>query len=279
MLEELLSLPSSQNDIVVHYYQGVLIGLEGTKYEKRTIEFLKARNIHVSIPKTVELELLKCNQNFRRGCFESCGDFHFDKEGRPIVTCSKLDNLKYEDVNALDFLGLLYDDINVADELFDYTMYAAYKRLCQHTTRDVVETNIHYKRINPNAIKPFKEKTSDAGYEINVIRKTARTTELLNRNTELLNEYVYDTGLIINPPFGYYFEVTSTKMLLDKGYTVVNTIIERSTSTSTSPTVKVIIGNPKSCVSSLELPFPAIRIIPKHIEHFSLVEDCIHRIQ
>lgn len=261
-----------ENSTTANYYRGVLTGLAGTKYEKRTLQFLKSRDLIFPFPKDPIPPSLFQNQDFRRGCFESCGDFHFDKEGRPIVTCTKLD-LKYEDVNALDFLGLLYDSINLEEELYDYSMYAAYKKLCQHRSRDVIETNIHFKKINPNAITPFKEKSSDAGYEINVIRKMATTSS-----------HVYDTGLIINPPFGYYFEMFNTDMLLKKGYTILNTpqILERSTTTSVSPTLKIQIGvqpGTSSGILPLELPFPAIRLVPRHVEHFSLVEDHIHRVQ
>lgn len=255
-----------------NYYRGVLTGLAGTKFEKRTVQFLKARDLIFDFPKDAIPSSLMQNQDFRRGCFESCGDFHFDKEGRPVVTCTKLDNLKYEDVNALDFLGLLYDTINLEEELYDYSMYAAYKKLCQHRSRDVIETNIHYKKINPNAIAPFKEKSSDAGYEIHVIRKTSSPSM-----TE------YDTGLIINPPFGYYFEMFNTDMLLEKGYTLINVpqILERSMTTSVSPTLKVEIGLKQGVTEALPLAlaFPAIRLVPRHIEHFSLVEDHIHRVQ
>lgn len=256
------------NTSTANYYRGVLAGLAGTKVEKRTIQFLKARDLIFPFPKDPIPSSLFQNQDFRRGCFESCGDFHFDKEGRPIVTCTKLDNLKYEDVNALDFLGLLYDSINLEEELYDYSMYAAYKKLCQHRSRDVIETNIHFKKINPNAISPFKEKSSDAGYEINVIRK--------------MSGGGYDTGLIINPPFGYYFEIFTTNMLTDKGYTLKNApqILERSMTTSVSPTLKIQIEPQRDAeVLPLELPFPAIRLVPRHIEHFSLVEDHIHRVQ
>ena len=112
-----------------NYYRGVLAGLAGTKFEKRTVQFLKARDLIFDFPKDPIPPSLMQNQDFRRGCFESCGDFHFDKEGRPIVTCTKLDNLKYEDVHALDFLGLLYDAINLEEELYDSSMYMAYKKL------------------------------------------------------------------------------------------------------------------------------------------------------
>lgn len=260
------------NNSTANYYRGVLAGLAGTKFEKSTIQFLKARDLIFPFPKNPIPSSLTNNQDFRRGCFESCGDFHFDKEGRPIVTCTKLDNLKYEDVDALDFLGLLYDGINLDEELYDYSMYGAYKKLCQHTHRDVIETNIHFKRINPNAIKPFKEKSSDAGYEINVIRKIMGGDD----------SYMYDTGLIINPPFGYYFEMFNTQMLLDKGYTIANVphILERSLTTPISQTLKIEIL-PMDIDNSvpLEMPFPTIRLVPRHIEHFSLVEDHIHRVK
>ena len=268
------------NTPTANYYRGVLKGLAGTKYEKSTVEFLKARDLIFPFPKDPIPSSLIQSQDFRRGCFESCGDFHFDKEGRPIVTCEKLDNLNYKDVNALDFLGLLYDSIDLSEELFDYSMYAAYKKLCQHQSRDVIETNIHFKKINPNAIRPFKEKSSDAGYEINIIRKMNSSG---NNNTAACLNHNFDTGLIINPPFGYYFEVFNTDMLLEKGYSIINLpqILERSTTTAMSPTLKIRIGLKSGTVEALplELPFPAIRLVPRHIEHFSLVEDHIHRVQ
>ena len=260
------------NNSTANYYRGVVIGLAGTKDEKSMNQFLKARDLIFPFPKNPIPSSLTNNQDFRRGCFESCGEFHFDKEGRPIVTCTKLDNLKYEDVNALDFLGLLYDEIDLEEELYDYSMYGAYKKLCQHTHRDVIETNIHFKRINPNAIKPFKEKSSDAGYEINVIRKMSG---------DIKDIPVYDTGLIINPPFGYYFEMFNTQMLLDRGYTIANVpyILERSLTTPISQTLKIQILSMDDDTLPLEMPFPAIRLVPRHIEHFSLVEDHIHRVK
>jgi hypothetical protein len=266
----------NEDNATANYYRGVLYGLSGTKEEKRTEQFLQSRDLYFPFDMQNIPGFLLASTDFQRGVYESSGEFLFDKEGRPIVHCTKLDQLKFTDVDALDFLGLLYDTIDLDEQLYDYTMYYAFKKLCQQKTRDEIETNIHFKRINPSAMVPFKEKTSDAGYEINVIRKIVK-------NDTVSREFTYDTGLIITPPFGYYFEVFPTPLLLERGYTVSNTpyILERSTTTCLSQTLKITIRLIDDVHEALPLdcPFPAIRLVPRHVEHFSLVEDKLQRIK
>lgn len=77
-----------------------------------------------------------------------------------------------------------------------------------------------YKR-DPNAILPYKSRLSDVGYDLSVIREHKKLTS---------NTILYDTGISLKIPFGYYAEIVPRSSLSKTGYMVANSIgiIDRS---------------------------------------------------
>ena len=77
-----------------------------------------------------------------------------------------------------------------------------------------------YKR-DPNAIIPHKTRLSDVGYDIHIIRKHSQ----FNNSTSL-----YDTGIALKIPLGYYVEIVPRSSLSKSGYILSNSvgIIDRS---------------------------------------------------
>lgn len=70
-------------------------------------------------------------------------------------------------------------------------------------------------RDDPNAVLPCKSSTSSIGYNITAIR----VSEVINNKTT-----VFDTGLVIKQPNGYYLEIVGNELLRNSGYTLTNGI-------------------------------------------------------
>jgi deoxyuridine 5'-triphosphate nucleotidohydrolase len=104
--------------------------------------------------------------------------------------------------NSLDFLGLLYNDID--------------------NSRSFSEVNYNYNipkcyiiKDDINAIMPSKAHWSDVGFDLSIIKKVKD----LNSKTIL-----YDTGLKIQMDFGYYAEIVPRSSISKTGYILSNNI-------------------------------------------------------
>lgn len=73
--------------------------------------------------------------------------------------------------------------------------------------------SILVKRDHPNALLPSKDTPSSIGYNITAIG----VSEVINPKTT-----VFDTGLIINQPNGYYLEIVGNNFLRNSGYVLTN---------------------------------------------------------
>lgn len=121
------------------------------------------------------------------------------------------DNLVYNDMGAIDFLGEVFR--GVVDKAHPH--YDAYTDMIDCKGVCLVQ------RQCPEAVLPQKARATDAGYDLSVIRKVKD----LNRVVAL-----YDTGLRVRAPHGYYTEVVPRSSLSKSGYMLANSVgvIDRS---------------------------------------------------
>lgn len=171
--------------------------------------------------------------SFIRGHVEKNGQISTDDIR--VVISSKLDDLLdaialfadipflleknqliYDDINAVDFLGKIYEDINGTKP--DKKFYETYSKILSGNKK--LDTCLIYKAC-PDAITPNKSRVSDVGYDLSIIRKVKD----LNSKVAL-----YDTGIKVRVPHGYYTEVVPRSSLSKSGYILANSvgIIDRS---------------------------------------------------
>lgn len=107
-----------------------------------------------------------------------------DSVGIDGVMTTTFDNqylLKFIGSKALDFFG------------FIYPTPCEYDTLKSRVFKSLFDAKVQYTKTRPNAIAPFKYKTSDSG-----IILTCNKQSICN---------LYDTGIAIDCPYGYYFEI------------------------------------------------------------------------
>lgn len=118
-------------------------------------------------------------------------------------------SLIFNFTNTIDIIGNLSPNVKLKKQLNHFLMGQ------QDLPKCVV-----YKR-HENAIIPHKTRMSDVGYDIYIIKPH----KIINKNTTL-----YDTGIALQIPFGYYVEIVPRSSLSKTGYMLSNSIgiIDRS---------------------------------------------------
>lgn len=218
---------------------------------------------------------------FLRGYFEGGG--HVSKHRSPyckIYSNSKLmlediktsieipSKIKGQDiywcgVNCLDFLGKLYDNNS---KYYLRRKKEVYENICcweprldgpNNSTRI---DNIYFAKTKDKAILPSKQRVSDSGYDLTIIEKI-KTNGLVE---------LYDTGIKVTPPFGYYFLVAPRSSISKSGYMLANSIgiIDRSYTGS----IKVALIKVDKNAPDIELPCRIVQLIPQPIKHMNLIQ-------
>ena len=119
---------------------------------------------------------------------------------------------------------------------------------------------ISFKKTRIDAVPPFKKINSDSGYDLT----------LLQRIKTIGNVELYETGIAVKPPSGYYFDMVPRSSIIKSGYILANSIgiIDADyTGSIKVPLIKIDDKKP-----NLELPIRLVQIIPRKIEHFELKE-------
>lgn len=153
--------------------------------------------------------------------------------------------------NTLDFLGKIYEYTNIGEN------YSYYKSLCGITDS---RNKLIWTKTRSDAVAPFKQRVSDSGYDLTILSKVKQKG---------LVEF-YDTGIAIQPPFGWYFDVLPRSSISGTGYILVNStgVIDRAyTGSILVPLMKIDPNAP-----SLSLPNRLVQIIPRNIVHFQTQE-------
>lgn len=156
-------------------------------------------------------------------CFNNSYSFisHEDKKLLEIIKdiinipsfIEKGDNLytlKYFDVNNIDFLGKLYS--NIENNYYDEHFYNNFTNLLNYTISIPV---IKVLKTCDDAIIPSKTRMSDAGYDLTIIS----IYKTFSSKTKL-----YDTGIKLDIPNGYYVEIVPRSSISKSGYILSNNI-------------------------------------------------------
>lgn len=169
----------------------------------------------------------------------------------------------------LDFLSLLYDSStpDTRDEK-KFERYLSLANVCRNITGCVTNPMEEFQlpvfnvvRMDPDAVIPSKKRASDVGYDLTIIKKVKD----FSAKTAL-----YDTGLIIQPPRGYYIEVVPRSSLSKSGYMQSNSlgIIDPNY----LDTFKVPLTRIDESKEELRLPFTGFQLIIRRPYHGLMVE-------
>ncbi len=119
---------------------------------------------------------------------------------------------------------------------------------------------VRVKRLLPEAVVPSKQRISDSGYDVTLLYEKKR----------IGNVVLYGTGLVVEPPFGWYFDVVPRSSIIKLGYLLANSVgvIDRAYRGE----LFVPLVKNDSEASELALPQRVVQLIPRPIVHFPVVE-------
>lgn len=162
--------------------------------------------------------------------------------------------LVYDDINAVDFLGKIYENNQIVRKSF----HEKYSMIL--TGKKNIESCLIYK-VCSDAITPSKSRVSDVGYDLSIIRKVKD----LNNKVAL-----YDTGIKVRVPHGYYTEIVPRSSLSKSGYMLANSlgIIDRSYNGN----LYVALANIDESADEIKFPFRCCQLIFKKQYHLNIKE-------
>jgi dUTP pyrophosphatase len=173
-------------------------------------------------------------------------------------------SLNFIGYNGLDFCDLIYKN---KGNLYDIFYFNHYLELCcfinvgdNITPFNQISNSFLYVKNDINAVDPFKERASDSGYDLTLVKKIKTVG----------NVDFYDTCISVQPPFGMYFDLIGRSSISKSGYILANNmgIIDRSyTGSIIVPLIKI-----NSDLPDLQLPNRLVQIIPRHVIHLQATQ-------
>jgi deoxyuridine 5'-triphosphate nucleotidohydrolase len=194
--------------------------------------------------------------------------FYIDKNHETVTklysipyNTNKLFNLTisaYTNVNLIDLLGLLYIDDKIP--FINLKLYESFHKILNNSN-DITLPQIKVFRHDENAILPSKTRVSDAGYDITIIKEAKKLTD---------NTTLYDTGIKLDIPNGYYVEIVPRSSISKSGYILANSvgIIDQSYRGN------ILVALTKTCptAADIELPFRCCQMIIRKQIYGKIIE-------
>ena len=178
--------------------------------------------------------------------------YHDPKEGR----------LEWNGNAALDLLGALYDGATVylARKRDLYLDWCTWVPALSGSGRTGQDEHFRWAKTRSDAAAPSKSRASDSGFDL----------VLLEAVQQLGDVTLYDTGIRIQPAYGWYFDLVPRSSISKTGYVLANSVgvIDR---TYTGP-ILVALRKADAEAPDLEVPARLVQIIPRPIVHVQLVE-------
>lgn len=171
------------------------------------------------------------------------------------------EELVYDDTNALDLLGCLYNE-NRND--YNLSFYNKYLSMLS-PDRSIGKMLIY--RTCDEAIIPSKSRVSDVGYDLTIISKVKALNNVVS---------LYDTGIRIRVPRGYYTEVIPRSSLSKSGYMMANSIgvIDRSYNGN----IYVALAKIDESVPEIKFPFRCCQLVIRK-QHHLLLEETLEDLE
>ena len=126
-------------------------------------------------------------------------------------------------------------------------------------TRAVAQPTIDVLRKDSDAVIPTKAHEDDIGFDLTVIKLDTRISERIE---------MYDTGLVVKPPPGFYLEIVPRSSFGKSGYIVANSI--GIVDPSYRGTLKLLVIRSDDSVQPFTLPYKGFQLILRKVESESI---------
>lgn len=184
------------------------------------------------------------------------------------IPCSDIDGqLEYKNVNVIEFLHIVYKKAEFMKYNENYGIYRSLLYCWEPSFHK--HSGFQYKgwrmvfkfsKTLPNAIVPTKAHITDTGYDLCLVQKVKEENGMI----------LYDTGIAVQPPIGFYFELVGRSSISKTGYILANSIGIIDASYTGSLKVALIKVNKKA--KDLELPARLVQLIPRQFIHLDAIE-------
>jgi len=114
-------------------------------------------------------------------------------------------------------------------------------------------------KLNKGAVAPYKKRASDSGYDLTAVC-------LLREENGV---FYYDTGVAVEPSFGYYFDMIPRSSIVKSGYLLANGIGVIDRSYKGTVIIPLIKFRPDA---KLDLPKTLVQLVPRRIVHLTPIE-------
>jgi len=164
------------------------------------------------------------------------------------------EKIVYSNVNCIDILGKFYNNC----KFYNKQLYDKYIEIINYNNK-IPKIKV-YKAYN-DAIIPSKSRNSDAGYDLTIIKKVKDLTNVTS---------LYDTGIKLEIPNGYYVEVFPRSSLSKSGYMLANSvgIIDQGYTGN----ILIALTRTNGIIEEIKLPFKCCQMILKKQEYVILEE-------
>lgn len=153
--------------------------------------------------------------------------------------------------NMVDFLGKIYTSEQMVCDNDKYNMYKNMIGPCGI---------IRVKRNSENAVMPSKPNASDNGFDLTVIEKVKEVGDVV----------FYDTGLSIEPSFGYYCLIYPRSSISKTGYMLANGV--GLIDSSYRGHLMIALRKMDKDVPDLELPCRIAQLVPQRCIYPDMIE-------
>lgn len=168
------------------------------------------------------------------------------------IPCSKTkEKITYFDINGIDFLHFIYQNFDRKRSLLEGN-YEKSKEILNKFGRF---EECGFSLSLPGAVAPSKGRYSDVGFDLTIIKEASRISE----KTRL-----YDTGVKVNPPLGYYTEIVPRSSLSKTGYILSNSV--GVIDPSYRGTLKIALTRIDDSLPEITLPLKVAQLIFKRYE-------------
>jgi dUTP pyrophosphatase len=176
----------------------------------------------------------------------------------PTFSSSNSESLVVHGPDVLIFLRFIYP---TSDPRSDKEWKTFWDLCSQKATSKMLVT-----RTSSDAILPRKTIESDAGFDLVLISLVSKPASTAQNGV-----YMYDTGVVVCPPPGYYFDLVPRSSMIKSGYILANSVGVIDPSYRGSIKVPLIKIDPNA--PDLQLPQRLVQLIPRKA-HYMYVEEC-----
>lgn len=215
--------------------------MKGHFYNRLKLEYVKQQLVAYILCETEE-EATELGEFSKQTCEVSSVDTYKLTEGTNLKFW-----VKWYSTDAIDLLI----DLNKNTDMYSHV-------LCS-----LPQTGLHFrfKKSLPDAVTPIRAHGSDSGFDLTLIKKIKTVG----------NVEFYSTGIQVEPPHGYYFDMVARSSISKTGYILANSIGIIDQNYRGDVIVPLLKVNENSL--EIKLPVKLVQLIPRQWIHMCPVES------